>query len=132
MRYRRDQACLIQVAAVRSSAGLRLTTRMALRTSHWLELDYALTQAAFARVHDLLQFGDDRLRRAIADRVNANGLIAAHPVDVKTHGGVYRQVRRSAPVPWISNMLRVESARTLPGLVANESISFRMVCADTY
>ena len=55
---------VIQVAAVCSIAGFRLTTMTALRRTDRLELDDVLAEAVFAGIHDLFQFRDDRLRRA--------------------------------------------------------------------
>ena len=53
-----------------------------------LELDHALAETALAGVHDLFQFGDQRLWCAVADWVDADRL-AAHPVDIEAHRGFY-------------------------------------------
>lgn len=54
-----------------------------------LEFDDAGAQAGVAGIHDLFQFGDDRLRRAVGDRVDADRL-AAHPIDIEAQRGVNR------------------------------------------
>ena len=106
---------LIQVAAVCSNAGLRLTTMIAFRRLTAWNLINVLAEAAFAGIHDLFQLGDDRLGRAVGNRENSDGL-SAHPVDVEAHARCRPRLRRSAPVPWISKRFRVESARTAAGL----------------
>src|SRR6185503_10566313 len=57
-----------------------------IKPADYLEFDDALAEAAFAGIHDLFEFGDDRLWRTVTDWENADRL-AAHKVDVKTHDG---------------------------------------------
>ena len=54
-----------------------------------LEFDHILTKAVLAGVHDLLQLGDDRLRIAVGNGENPDGL-SVHPVRIKAQRGFHR------------------------------------------
>ena len=52
-----------------------------------LQLDQSLAHAAFAQVHDALEFAHHRLRRRVAHRIDADRL-AAHPVGIEAQHGL--------------------------------------------
>ena len=79
----------IQTPARLRYSGFWLTTRMELSRLIGLELDHALAEAAFAGIHDLLELGNQRFRRAVAHRENADRL-SLHPVGIEAQDGVDR------------------------------------------